>query len=66
MNVDCEANKQRKKIRKHHFRHLDSQLNLKNKNIKIYIHRHWGVSSEANLLAMCKQCLAFWSVKHSN
>lgn len=36
MNVDCEANKQRKKIRKHHFRHLDSQLNLKNKNIKIY------------------------------
>lgn len=36
------------KIKKHHFRHLDSQLNLKNKNRTIYIHRHCGVSSEAN------------------
>lgn len=64
MNVDCEANKEKKKSESTTSGTWIAKLNLKNKNITIYTQTLGRLSSEANLLAMCKQCLAFWSVKH--
>lgn len=66
MNVDCEANEQRKEIGKHHFRHLDSQTKSQEQECKD-IYRHWGISLLKSTLLKCvNSAWLFSSVKRSN